>query len=318
MLIKAEFSGILQWGYLTIMVINLFFVFEFYCKKSQELLLGVFRIGIILLFINIISIMIFPRGIIQSTFWDIEAGDYYFLGIKTQFTNMIFPTLAAIIVLYNNNKSKYRKSLIFFIICAVLNIFLKDISTAIVGLIVFIAILLLGKICRVRINYKTYLSSAIAFQFAVVFFNLQNLFSSLISAVLNKDASLSARVYIWNNAKEVLENQPLIYTIFGNGVIKHNEFVWYSGGYWQPHNQLLVWLYSGGVIGTVLIIYFFGILMKNRIKPNRSYGIVLIVCFLELFLSVTEVYFDNAVCYVPFLIIYYLFNKPIYEKERGV
>ena len=318
MLVKAEFSGILQWGYLTIMVINLFFVFEFYYKKPQKLLLSIFRIGVILLFINIISIMMFPRGIIQSTFWDVEAGDYYFLGIKTQFTNMIFPTLAAILILYDNNKYKYRKSLIFFIICAVLNIFLKNISTAIVGVIILVAMLLFEKISKIKLNYKIYLLGAIIFQFAVVFFNFQNLFSSLISTVLNKDASLSARVYIWDNAKYLLENQSLIWSIFGNGIVKHNEFVWYSGSYWQPHNQLLVWLYSGGIIGTLFITYFFGALMKSKINHNRQYRLALIVCFLELLLSVTEVYFDTAVCYVSFLIVYYLFNKRAYEKGRSV
>ena len=318
MLIKAEFSGILQWGYLTIMVTNLFWVFEFYHKKPENLLISIFRIGSILLFINIISIMIFPRGIIRSTFWDLEDGDYYFLGIKTQFTTFIFPTLTAILILYKNNKYKYRKSLIFFIICALLNIFLKNISTAIVGVIILVVMLLFERTSRIKLNYKTYLLGAIIFQFAVVFFNFQNLFSSLISTLFNKDASLSARVYIWDNAKYLLKNQSLIWSILGNGIVKHNEFVWFNGSYWQPHNQLLAWLYSGGIIGTLLIIYFFSTLMKNKLNQNYQYRVALIVCFLQLLLSVTEVYFDTAVCYVSFLIVYYLFNKRAYEKGRSV
>ena len=123
-LITNNLSGILQWGYLSIMVVDLFLIFDLCKKEKQEQLLNsIYRLSTILLFINLITLILLPRGIIKSTFYDVTDNDYYFLGIKTQFTTMIFPGLSAILLLYNKDKRKYKKNLIIFIIIDLLNIF---------------------------------------------------------------------------------------------------------------------------------------------------------------------------------------------------
>lgn len=306
-IITNTLSGILQWGYLSIMVFNLFLIFDL-CKKDKQkqLLSCIFKLSSVLLFINLITLFLFPRGIIESTFYDVTDNDYFFLGIKTQFTTMIFPGLSAILLLYQDNKSKYKKSLLLFMIIALLNIFYKNISTAIVGLIILIILLLIEKVSRFKFTSKFCILCTIIFQVLIVFFNIQVLFSSFFSDVLHKDATLSARTYIWQNAKELLSNESLFTLLFGNGVAEHNEVVYYSGDYWQPHNQLLVWLYNSGIFGTLYVLYFLNILLKNKNDSNKLYQTSLIICFTIMLMTVTEVYFDVAVCYVPFLITYYM------------
>ena len=316
-LLTNTLSGILQWGYLSIMVFDLFLIFDL-CKKEKQkqLLNGIYMLSTILLLINLITLIVFPRGIIKSTFYDVTDNDYYFLGIKTQFTTMIFPGLSAIFLLYKNDKRKYKMHLILFTVVSVLNVFYKNISTAIVGLIILIVLLLIQRMFKVKLNSKLCILFVIIFQILIVFFNIQVLFNSFFTDILHKDATLSARTYIWENAKELLKNENLPNLLFGNGVAEHNEVVYYSGDYWQPHNQLLVWLYNSGIFGTLFILYFFYLLMMRKSNSNELYTTSLIICFTVMLLTVTEVYFDVAVCYIPFLIIYYMTDF-ICNKEKN-
>lgn len=322
-IIFNNLSGILQWGYLSIMVVNLFLIFEL-CKKDRQrqLLDSIFKLSTVLLFINLITLLLYPRGIIKSSFYDVTANDYYFLGIKTQITTMIFPGLSAILILYKENKSKYKNSLILFIIIALFNIFYKNISTAIVGLVILMVLFIFKKITKINFNSEFCILATVIFQVLIVFFNVQVLFSSFFTDVLHKDITFSARTYIWQNAKELLINENLFSLLFGGGVAEHNEVVYYSGDYWQPHNQLLVCLFNSGIFGTLYFLYFLNLLLKQRKgkQINTFYKNNIIVCFTEMLLTVTEVYFDTAVCYVPFLITYfmtdymYIDNKEKYDE----
>ena len=170
---------------------------------------------------------------------------------------------------------------------------------------------------KLKLNSKFCIVCVVVFQVLIVFFNIQVLFSSFFTDILHKDATLSSRTYIWENAKELLKNEDLPNLLFGNGVAEHNEVVYYSGDYWQPHNQLLVWLFNSGVFGTLYVLYFFNLLMKKKTNSNELYTTNLIICFTEMILTVTEVYFDVAVCYVPFLITYYMTDFICDKKENS-
>ena len=178
------------------------------------------------------------------------------------------------------------------------------------------------KITKINFNSEFCILAPVIFQVLIVFFNVQLLFSSFFTDVLHKDITFSARTYIWQNAKELLINENLFSLLFGGGVAEHNEVVYYSGDYWQPHNQLLVCLFNSGIFGTLYFLYFLNLLLKQRKgkQINTFYKNNIIVCFTEMLLTVTEVYFDTAVCYVPFLITYfmtdymYIDNKEKYDE----
>lgn len=318
MIANVNYGGILQWGYLFLMIVNFIFLCELSCPKYEnELLCAISKLGQILLTINFITLIIYKRGIIQSTFFNNTDGDYYFLGIKTQFTSMIFPTITSAIIYYINTENKGAKiQLIFGILVSCLNIFYKHISTAILGIFIIIGMYIFLKKFKIKYNYKICIVIALLLQIAIVFFNIQTFFGGFIQNVLHKDVTLSSRVYIWQNAKELLEKESVINLVFGNGKSKNNNFVLYSGSYWQPHNQMLAWIYNTGIVGTILILYFFSILLRENASENDKYQLLLIICFTELVLSVSEVYFDIAICYVPFFLAYYCQKNNLYEKEE--
>lgn len=318
MICTGNYGGILQWGYLSLVVLNLIFVCEYAANHDiKSLLKGISYIGILLLFINFITLITFERGIIRSTFYEVVDGDQYFLGIKTQFTTMMFPTVAASGTLYLMDKNKKNRNLaIISALVCFLNIFNKNISTAIVGIVIIGIMIIMRKIFRAQWNFSTLFLSAILVQIAMVFFNVQKYFSFFIETYLHKDASLSSRVFIWDSAKNLINNEGVMNLLFGNGTFNLNAFVPHAGGLWQPHNQLLVWIYTTGLVGTVIIFLFFVRLSNWRVKKNEVYYYLCVIAFAVTFLSVNEVYFEVAVCYVPFLLLYYV--GKFYEREMRV
>lgn len=311
-LINLNIDGLMQWGYLSINVANFLLLFQLYSKKHfKTIVFNIALITTILLIANYFTLIIFPRGIIKSTFYDQSAGDYYLLGIRTQFTTMMFPAIAASFLYFKIAKTK--KSMIIFAISTLsclLNIFNKSISTAIVGLCLILLLILFSKMFKIKYNCCSCIVAGLIANILVVFFGIQSVFSNFIENVLHKDTSLSSRIYIWNSAKKLIYNENLLNLLFGNGLYRNDSFVPYSNSFWQPHNQLLAIIYQIGIIGGILLIAFLINLLKNYDYSYES-QFILILCMVILILGITEVYLSVAVCYIPFILIFY-FNK--YKK----
>lgn len=304
-IMNSNISGIMQWGYLTLMVANLMLIFEVYgMSNCENIIKYIAIITVVLIVINYLTLLIYPRGIIRSTFYDVEAGDYYLLGIKTQFTTMMFPALAASGLYALMMPAKGRNLLVVSVISCLATILNRSISTAIVGMLIFLIFIMLYKFLNIRYNEWICLSSCISVQILIVFYRIQNLLEGFIVNVLHKDATMSSRVNIWDNAIKLLNRQSVVKTLFGNGMFKNEEFVPYGIGFWQPHNQMLALLYPSGIIGTAIFMMLLYLLIKVSIN-TKEVQLLLMICMCVLILSVTEVYFDVATSYVPFVLTYY-------------
>lgn len=318
MCLTQNFGGITQWGYLTIVVLNLLFTFEYAVRHRSvdQLLMAIAVLGIIFLGINYCTLIIYDRGIIPASVSYMVDGDYYFLGIKTQFTTMMFPTIAAAGAVFYKNRSK--KNLLIFLIAIIIclmNIINKAISTPSIGCAIIIIMMIISKIFKIDWKARSVYIITVVIQIGVIVFNIQTYFTVFLEEFFGKDATLSARVFIWNSTMKTIKNESLMRLLFGNGIYKLNAFVPYGGTYWQPHNQLLTWLHSSGIIGTCIILIFLISLSEIKFKNDILQQFLMIMCTVVLFLSLTEVYFDVAVCYVPFFILYYI--NCTYKKERN-
>lgn len=306
MTLNNNYGGLLQWGRMSLTVLNAILLFEYAYKSNfEKLVKALAAYGICLLSINLVSVFMFPNGIIEPELYYMRDNAIYFLGIKTAFTTMIFPTVAAAGTLFYMNRKKYRGLLAFSIIVSILNIFSKMISTAVIGCILIVLLVMANKLFKIDLPFPLLVLLAVLLQIGVVFFNIQDVFSNLFEVFFNKDATLSSRTYIWGNAKNLILSSDTLNLLFGSGMTKQYAFVPYGDGYWQPHNQLLVWLYTGGLFGTAMISGFFCLLSQWKARHNQLYIFLSIMSFAVLVLSVTEVYFDVASCYIPILLLHY-------------
>lgn len=301
-LFNGKFEGLMQWGYLTLMISNCILVFERFRYSYCEIIKAIYFISNLLLLCNLITIFLFPRGIIESSFYDVTAGDYYVLGIKTQFTTMMFPAIAT--ALFLSVERNARNYIVVSAILCLANIFCKLISTAIVGFVLLLVLIFINYWKNIKYTGVFIILAWFICQVLFVFIKIQNFFADFFVEAFHKDASFSSRVYIWNVATSLLENSDVLHLMFGHGLYKNDFFVPFSGSMWQPHNQFLSIIYSNGVIGLFLFCVIIWLCLRGAFR-RRSYEMMVTVCFLSLLLSLTEVYFNVASCWIPFICTYY-------------
>ena len=319
MVINSNYSDLDKWGYLSLMVSNLIFVFEYSIKKNNiyNMLSAGVWLNIIYLLVNLISLYYFSHGIIPSkNLYSNGDGDFYFLGIKIKYTVYIFAAVALTWTYYK--KYDKKKEMMLVTILSIWTIFKANISTAIVCMIFLIVIYMVMKKKIISVNLKGIILITILVNVAIIGFNAQNLFSGFIENYLHKSVTLTGRTDIWKGAISVLKSENILILIFGNGIFNDGSFVPFGGTYWPAHNQWLQNIYELGIIGTMGFCFFISFCDKNKENRTNLNKFILCVCATILFGTVTNTFFSNAPIYIPFIILNYIhfFNKETnYEKS---
>ena len=309
-----------QWGLLTIMVSNFAFLIEYYIKRFKliDFLLGMNLVGIVYLSLNIFSLFFFENGIISSVgSWHNANNDYYFLGIKDSYTTYVVAFITSAGLYYKYSKKFFISILI--VALSLVNIFVAHISTG----IIIIAFILFAMVFmrKLSIKIRTILLIFLAIHIVLLFFNFQNIFGFVIEGLLDKDVTLSSRVYIWDSAIDYFKSNPFN-LIIGKGIKNGGAWVNYAGGLWQPHNSLLSLLYEGGLIGLVLFFLFLSASDKiyinsTYIEYKKIYNFLLIMITAVLISSLVSNSFNVLQYYVPFVFIYYI-KESFNYKQYGV
>lgn len=301
MIVNNSMENILQWGYQSLMVINLLLIFEHSKYSKLDIAMTISILGTILLAINFYTLLAFPRGIIRSSFYDVTDNDWYFLGIKTQFTTMMLPTISAAFYCFYSRKQKKQYCLLVCAIAVCLaNIMKKNISTAWMGMGLLLLLMLISKLTKIKFSYLPAICISLIVCILVIFVNIQQFFSFIIVDLLGKDLTLSNRVYIWNTAKDVIFNSNIWQILFGHGQVEN--FVMVGNSLWPPHNALLASLHNAGIVGTMGFYYFLYRLGFNR-RNNTTQQCMIMIVFALLIMTITENYFVVAVSFIPFLLL---------------
>ena len=180
MIVNNNCTDFDKWGYLSLMVSNLIFIFEYSIKKNNiyNMLSAGVWLNIIYLSINLFTLYYFPHGIIPSRdLYSNGDGDFYFLGIKVKYTVYV---LGAITLAWTYYKKYNKKSeLVCVVILSIWTILKANISTAIVCMIFLIAMYMIIRKKIINIDLKFILWMTIIVNIAIIGFNAQNLFSRI-------------------------------------------------------------------------------------------------------------------------------------------
>lgn len=320
MIINGNLGDIDQWGYLTIIVSNcMFLLFECDSKhKLASLFNAATFVGLIYISVNLFTIYYFKNGIIPDRGpWHNPDNDYYFLGIKDAYTSYCIIFILCGLI----NWKLTKKAFLSLLVCvlAVFTIFIAKITTGIIMLFVM-GLLYVFFRKKINLSIRSILVATLFVNVLLLFFNIQNRFSFLFETILNKDVSLSSRVYIWETAKSYFASNPLR-LIVGNGIKNGGAWVPHDGTYFQPHNSLLTLIFETGLPGTALFYYFLSYpdKFKNKkidVKKSEIYNIVIIVIIAVMISSLVSNTFSNSNYYFPFLIAYYLKTTKINLDEE--
>lgn len=301
MVFYKNLSDIDKWGRLLILVSDVLLVIDVYIRrnKTQELLSAVSSIGVLYFAIQTILLLIFPNGFMQTI-----GGNYYFLGLRTSIIRFFYPffTVALLYAYYY----KKRTSFVLISFLSVFNFIYFSISTAIVVVMLLVVFFVFRKPLSRMMSFKTGLITATGLSIGFIFFNASTKFGWFIETVLKKDITLTSRTLIWNSAIKQIFSKSVSF-LFGNGISNDGNFVYLYNVYWPAHNQLLQWLYEFGLIGLILLLFFF--MMLNQYNKNSSKMDVYIltaVCTTMFVAGISSAPFMNYTGYIVLAFLPYL------------
>lgn len=226
------------------------------------------------IFINFITIVLFPNGLYQ-------AGAYssnYFLGYDNTHirVQLLALNISYIYSFMSNKKISYRTIFLYSIV--LLSNLLVFSVTAIIATVIWgigvLCIILNSRNCFKKLyklfTVKTSLIVGMIGSLIIVAMSAQTAFSYLIENVFKKDMTLSGRTFIWSNAISAIENRP----IWGFGYELADtismRLVRQIGFGTSPHNFYLEVLYQGGLVLFLIIMMIYLCINKDVKKYNNS------------------------------------------------
>lgn len=135
----------------------------------------------------------------------------------------------------------------------------------------------------------------------VVFFGIQNWFSSLIQTLLHRSADLTGRSRLWDIVETKIWENPVI----GHGVhvASDNGLTGYDPNYVHAHNGELDIVYNSGFLGLICYIIFLCMAVSRCAKYWESVIVQLAFFFLIFMMihAITGLFFSSYTCLVLWL-----------------
>ena len=291
-------------------ILTMVLVLEYYLKKKPKTLLdSMFIVMSIFLVINSLSIL-FPNTLAINN----NGVHIYFLGIRTRFSDLIFPYLLVSIT-KNFEIKKNFPLLIFSIVISLFNIIYVKIGTAVGGIIIFSFLYLLDKKFSILkiITAPVSVFGALALNASICFFRIQNIFAFFIEKVLHENLSLTNRTIIWDRALEILKNNWILGLGIQDGQAR---FVPYRGRLVQAHNQILQIVYEGGILA--LVTYFVAIFISvTRIDRKNKLFSVCIAMLTTVIIMMTVERYGRYVYFYSILYFTYYAKELVKSKVNG-
>ncbi|KFI91619.1 O-antigen polymerase family protein [Bifidobacterium saguini DSM 23967] len=308
--IYAENNDLLTWGYMSIVLLALCLLFEYYSTVNFERFLNSLADMLLLyMIINSLIVLLSPGGLIDGI---------YFIGIRTRFTDPIFVMIAISMICDWMQCRNIGTRTALAIAISLFNIVMVWIGTALVGLgVAVIVYMLLSNMTRTRTLCSPFGLTIISLiiTYFVVFRQIQTDFSWLISGVLGKNSTLTGRSDIWSIAIPIIAQKPLL----GHGMAANGNFVPYKYTLWQAHNQWLQLAYDGGLF-TVICFCLMMLFISLAVKPyfhTRAYKI-LIACFGAYSIMMTsEIYTYMIYIFLLLLTMYHIREITIIHNNNN-
>ena len=313
-------GDILMWGYMSIVLMTLCLVIHFFIQRNAFAVLDtIIHILTVLLTLNLLVSFVFPGGVVASI---------YFTGIRTRFTDLVFPLLACNFIEFfsvreemTERYKKFRLGRFIAVIAICVIVILKfKIATAILGLAFAVGVFFIfWKLPKLR-NIWLIIGIALLVNYLMVFVDITQYFKWLISGVLGKDANLSGRTEIWRIATGIVKQN----LVFGHGMADNGGFVYWSyngepHSYWQAHNQWLQLLYDGGLILVVAFVWLLGITGKKVKYADEKVSSVFLACISAfMVMMIAEIYTYTPYLFIMIFLSQYLDYFGKYKKEKAL
>ena len=220
-------------------------------------------------FINIISIIAFPDGIVKT---GSSGGSVFFLGQYSRFAFFFFPALLFCVLGDIKKYKKIRINTIFLLIICFFSVILSGTVGSSLAMIIMFLLMIIGR--KKKINFVILFVIYIIFYLALTYFSITNYFAKFVEDVLKRDLTLSSRTLIWNHGFNYIHLSPY----YGVGIMD-NVTMLENFNFVHLHNHLLQVTFNTGYIGLTLFIILLFISFLSVTKHRDNYISILIGVF---------------------------------------
>lgn len=282
-------------------------------KKFIGTLLFIFEVYI---YINFITMLVYPNGMYSTgTIYTGVAYQNWFLGFKNILICYFLPAYI-VSYLYMNITGKKIRTIILSIIIFI-SAFIAGSTTALVGLGVLLIFSIFSFLQRQYkiFNFRNYIIITIVMFLGIVIFRLQNLFSFFIVDILNKDLTFTNRTGLWDITLNSIKEKPLIGHGWQNMSVRH--FMYDSSTIITAHNQILEYLYLGGIVAMIILLIVLKV-TNNDLKKHyqdKNIQIISLGFFIYQILNLTEVYLNPIILLI---FIFAIFGDKFISSEEKV
>lgn len=276
-------------------------LFALMLEKKPSVLLSTTKVLDILVYINLIVMLIFPKGL-----YIITKEPHWLLGHKNILSRIMLSIVCLALIRAYYFFGKLKISTIILIVCSVLTLILAKSATALIGFSIFALFLFLfhnkERGLPKIFSLLTGMIISVAAFFAILIFNFQQYFSFVIENILGKDLTLTKRLAVWQMSLDKIFHKPII----GYGYLTGSEYVemFERDTYTHPHNYYLFILMTGGIVLAAILLL--GYLYANKVLNSSMSTIfsktIMFTLIAFLIMGLTESLVSTVLMY-PILIL---------------
>lgn len=291
-------------------------LFDYGLNRNRKSFIRMITITLVtFVLINFITLIIYPNGMYMQGIYS----ENWFLGYKNVHVRFIIPALALVLTQKNG---QWKKDILCYVFIAIgiVSCILAKSSTAIVGILLFVALIIGDSVREKNLRHivRFFLKPSVLVPLAVLANYLvltgNNLFiSGIVQEWLGKDLTFTGRVYIWERCV-ILVQQNLF---LGLGYVNSEDFydLIAVGAGAHPHNYVLGWWFYGGIVALAMIsLAYIYIIRQNKHRiitgTTRIYMWAIVAFFI---MGITDVGLMSVLFHPLFL----LYESEIREQVQA-
>lgn len=269
-----------------------------FSERNKDFFIALVYLYDILLIVNLVSIVLFPGGILQM--------DMYFLGHDDTLLNWSIPDIIFSYLLDQISINKRNHPYTFV---ALLLLVMTNMMTGSASGYLSILVLLFGYVILkdAIIGFHAFNVALLVLNIGLIFFRIQRAFAFLIEKILHRNVGLTGREKIWKTVLPFIYDRPILGYGSEYSFIKASKFTLTDGSYFQfahCHSFFLQTLYESGIIGLSLFLFVYLSACHSLMngKADRSKRLIG-ACLMAMMISLTVNAYMQPIALFTILII---------------
>ena len=286
--------------------------------KRDSLLHAVRDISVVLFAVNLLTEIIYPKGIPSITVS--SDAKYYFLGNVNTIIREIYPGLCCSVLIGLKQDKEITWSTGLFVVGLLYQFaFRYHGATTITAVLLLTAWMVFSDkiLDHIKVIYPVVLGVLAYVEVTLVLLSSNASLIGFLSRMFGKSVTFSGRTHIWAKALLEIRKTPIL----GHGIQSSTVLFQVIGNKFSAHNYFLDLLYQRGALGLCLflILLILPVFLLNRAKKISKYSYALIgfscvICSMYLF----EPFYSSEAIIIPIILSMILMLKKDTQPQYSI